>query len=263
MAKVEMNTPTALGRLIDQAWQIYRRAEENGDRFVVRPSIPILYFGDSAAYFRSPVRVITVGLNPSLREFPAHDPFLRFPLADQHGTSERAIEDVEVLQHALNAYFRNEPYSRWFASYEEILRGAGASYYDSASSVALHTDLCSPLATDPTWSKLPRAWQASLSADGRALWHNLVRVLAPDVIVISIAGHHLDEIEFEPVDGWRTCYTLERRKPYAVTARIVEVLPDQRALLVFGRAAHTPFGTVSKEARRSIGAAIRGLLDAR
>ena len=97
---------------------------------------------------------------------------------------------------------------------------------------------------------------------GRALWHDLVRVLAPDVIILSIARHHLDEIEFEPVDNWRTCYTLQRRNQYAVTVRTVEVLPGQRALLVFGRAAHTPFGTVSKEIRRSIGAEIRRLVDA-
>ena len=36
----------------------------------VSPSIPILFFGDLHAYFSSRVRVLTVGLNPSLHEFP-------------------------------------------------------------------------------------------------------------------------------------------------------------------------------------------------
>ena len=33
--------------------------------FVVQASIPILYFGDCEAYYQSPIKVVTVGLNPS------------------------------------------------------------------------------------------------------------------------------------------------------------------------------------------------------
>jgi hypothetical protein len=51
----------------------------------------------------------------------------------------------------MNRYFREEPYSAWFRpSFEEFLLGMGASFYGSAASTARHTDLCSPIATDPT-----------------------------------------------------------------------------------------------------------------
>ena len=37
--------------------------------FVVKPSLPILYFGDMVAYFKSDFKVITAALNPSDAEF--------------------------------------------------------------------------------------------------------------------------------------------------------------------------------------------------
>ena len=48
----------------------------------VKPAVPILFFGDLDAYRASPLRVLTVGLNPSGHEFPADQPFRRFPLAE-------------------------------------------------------------------------------------------------------------------------------------------------------------------------------------
>jgi hypothetical protein len=51
--------------LANEAWAAYRRAEETGVAALVRPSIPILFFGDYERYFSSPMRVITVGLNPA------------------------------------------------------------------------------------------------------------------------------------------------------------------------------------------------------
>lgn len=64
--------------LIDAAWTVYATPD---DGCVVRPSIPILYFGDADRYARSPLKVATVALNPSHHEFPAADRFARFPLA--------------------------------------------------------------------------------------------------------------------------------------------------------------------------------------
>src|SRR5215211_7469174 len=66
--------------LIDEAWRLYR---QTSDPCVVRPSIPILYFGDLPRYAASPLKVITVALNPSHHEFPIYDRFARFrPAAD-------------------------------------------------------------------------------------------------------------------------------------------------------------------------------------
>ena len=94
----------------------------------------------------STLRVLTVGLNPSLQEFPADRPFSRFPLDE--GTAGRGRDHY---LYALSSYFRTDPYRAWFRAFEPLLNGAGASYYEGFTSTALHTDICSPVATDPTW----------------------------------------------------------------------------------------------------------------
>ena len=52
------------------SWELYREAVELGIGALVRPSIPVLFFGDDERYVSSALKVITVGLNPSRLEFP-------------------------------------------------------------------------------------------------------------------------------------------------------------------------------------------------
>ena len=66
-------------QLIEDAWRLYHQAS---DPCVVKPSIPILYFGDMQRYAASSLKVITVALNPSHHEFPVHDRFARFRPAE-------------------------------------------------------------------------------------------------------------------------------------------------------------------------------------
>ena len=51
--------------------------------FVIKPSLPILYFGNVKDYFKSDFKVITAALNPSdaeFKEFKNSDPsYARFP----------------------------------------------------------------------------------------------------------------------------------------------------------------------------------------
>lgn len=54
------------------AWHAFDRAA--GQPCRVTPAVVILIFGDLYAYRASPLRVVTVGLNPSLHEFPAGQP---------------------------------------------------------------------------------------------------------------------------------------------------------------------------------------------
>ena len=61
--------------------------------------MPILFFGDLHAYFSSTVRVLSVGLNSSLHEFPTDSPFRRFPLAE--GVT---VREPEPYLDALSAY---------------------------------------------------------------------------------------------------------------------------------------------------------------
>ena len=183
----------ALGLLVEGAWRLYHQAEASP--FVVRPSIPILFFGDSQRYFRSALKVITVGLNPSLAEFPVDDPFTRFAQAKHVYPGILCGQYSVDYLHALNDYFRCAPYKRWFNAFEPLLNGMESSFYDGQTNTALHTDLCSPLATNPTWSRLTDE-KARLEVEGVPLWHQLVRHLTPDVILVSIARRYLAQLDF-------------------------------------------------------------------
>lgn len=242
-----------LDQVVLQARCAFNRVSER--TWCVNPAVPILFFGDLDAYRASPLRVLTVGLNPSLHEFPSDRPFRRFPLVE--GSLGR--EPSRYLD-AMSSYFRTEPYSSWFSAFEPLLNGAGASYYDGESSTALHTDICSPVATSPTWSSLSDWERSALEAEGGALWHGLLAALRPQIVALSIARRHLDRIEFEPVaGGWelvhvftRTGSGAERSRPYEVRTRWYQV-GNAPSLFVFGPAAQKPFGLLHDSQKRELG----------
>ena len=231
-----------LQALAADAWREHRRADQHGASFLVRPSIPILYFGDSQRYRQSRLRVITVGLNPSREEFPRNAPFSRFgrPINDDI--------DRSAYLRSLDSYFRVDPYTQWFnPSFEPLLQSLGTSYYDGLSSQALHTDLCSPLPTDPTWSRLDEGSRAFLESAGRRLWHQLTDVLQPDVVLISVARRLLGDITFPVTVPASTIHTVtgDRRRPFRIGAWRCRLVSGKETLFVFGQAAQTPFGLIS------------------
>ena len=241
-----------LAGLVERAWRSFERAAVLRSR--VSPAIPILFFGDLDAYRGSPLRVLTVGLNPSLEEFPAREPFLRFPFA-----AEVASGDRDPYLKALAAYFRTDPYRNWFRHFEPLLGGTQASYYPGEASTALHTDICSPVATNPTWSRLGEDDRSILEADGGPLWHALLEALEPHLVVLSVARRHLDRIRFDAPGGWRVIHAFERTgggaprsRPYEVSARWHRV-GGGRSLFVFCPAGRTPL-TISNEQKRALGA---------
>ena len=243
-----------LGEVVKGAWRSYGRAAALGS--AVTAAVPILFFGDVDAYLGSRLRVVTVGLNPSSREFPADDPFGRFPLAEG---IDRA--DVGRYLDALSAYFRADPYAGWFGAWEPLLNGADASYYPGAASTALHTDICSPVATDPTWSRLGRGDRRALMDDGVPLWHELLVLLRPNLVLVSVARRHLERISFETPDRrWEPIHTFHnkingapRKRPYRAEARW-HVIGDDVSLFVFCPASQTPLGSISADQRRQLGA---------
>ena len=153
MASASKERAQPLSEAVARAWQAFDRAADRACR--VTPAVPILFFGDLDAHLASPLRVVTVGLNPSRKEFPADEPFRRFPLAQGNRNPSRYL-------HAMSDYFRTEPYSSWFNAFKPLLDGLGASYYPGSASTALHTDICSPVATDPTWNDLDKVSEAAL-----------------------------------------------------------------------------------------------------
>ena len=242
-----------LAPLVDQAWHAFDRAGNLPSR--VTPAVPILFFGDLDAYLGSPLRVLTVGLNPSLHEFPSDNAFARFPLIG----NQRDREPGRYLA-AMSAYFKTHPYRRWFNAYEHLLNGTGASYYCAGNaSTALHTDICSPIATNPTWSELGRD-RADLQAVGVPLWHELLTVLRPQLVFLSVAKVYLDRNRFPPIDEWRSLRVFMRtgrgdlrRRPYRVRARWYSV-GGEESLFVFGQAAFTPFQLLSRDQQHEVGA---------
>ena len=249
------HSPSLLSEATAQAWRAFDRAADRGCG--VGPALPVLFFGDLAAYRDSRLRVLTVGLNPSLNEFPPDEPFRRFPLAGGGGNRE-----PRRYLAAVSGYFRTDPYRSWFRAYEPLLNGLGASYYGGGPSTALHTDICSPVATDPTWSLLDGADRSALAADGVPLWHMLVRALHPQVVVLSVAKEHLARIGFVASTDWRVAHVFSRTgrgklrsKPYEVVRRWFEV-DGGLSMFAFGRAAQTPFGLLSDAQKRYAGAVL-------
>ena len=248
--------PRARGQLLSGpvalAWRAFDRVADRTCR--VTPAVPVLFFGDLNAYLASPLRVVTVGLNPSLHEFPAGEPFRRFPLAEGSRDRERS----RYLD-AMSAYFCTDPYSGWFNAFEPLLNGLGAGYYKGAAATALHTDICSPVATDPTWSRLGKADRAALEADGGPLWHALLEELRPHIVAISVAETHLERIKFVSGKDWKVIHTFDRKadgtprsRSYEIRARWHDV-GGERSLFLFGAAAQTPFGTLATHQKREAG----------
>jgi hypothetical protein len=229
-----------------------KRAHASAPRAVF-PSIPILYFGDCDAFRRSKTRIVTVGLNPSKKEFPS-DPFQRFPAFKSS------------YQVAWNKYFQNSPYD-WFSTFSHLLEGFDASFYGDRQHTALHTDLFSPVATDPTWSKLSQSDRESLGTIGIPLWHDLIRYLKPHILLISIADRHKKEIEFSLVQNWKQVFRATkkkdgtpRREPYDVMHSVVRISDNFNADILFGQAAQKPFATLSNCDKAQIGKRLRNRL---
>ena len=159
----------------------------------------------------------------------------------------------------MSTYFRTDPYREWFSAFEPLLDGLGASYYEGGASTALHTDICSPVATNPTWSRLDKADRAALEADGGPLWHMLLEELRPQIVALSVAKIHLKRIEFPPMTDWNVIRAFERAaggdirsRPYEICARWYDV-GGERSLFVFGAAAQKPFGLLADSQKRKTG----------
>jgi hypothetical protein len=193
--KVGKTKKINLSDLYRRAVAIHRKSSRQG--LVVEPSIPILYFGSLQDYLHSSFRIITVGLNPSFREFEK----TRF------NTSRVTLQESTKLEATLCEYFRRSPYEWFERPLEKVLQSLGASFYGSnypsvrktpswwrpQKNVALHTDLGSPLATKKAWSKLSRIDREKLQSDGFPLWVDLIERLAPDIIILSVSKKFLQK----------------------------------------------------------------------
>lgn len=241
--------------LIKQAISHYNSVRVND--FVVKPSLPVLYFGDLKKYLASEPRVVTVSLNPSSVEFIESEgeapSFFRFP-----GYEETA----ESLEYSLSNYFKVSPYTRWFgkkrgsnSGFLPVLEGMGFSYYEvDNKQTALHTDLCSPIATNPTWSGLKHYQQDLLLKEGFQIWKKLIGEIKPNIIVMSTSKKYLEWLNptFVECLKYKESSADQGRTPVEYTVDYYEVEIDGfKTNLVWGSSQNTPFMPFSD--KREIG----------
>jgi hypothetical protein len=229
--------------------------------FLVQNSIPIPYFGDVVAYKKSPLKVLTAALNPSDREFPADGH--RFDIA-------QGLNGPDELEAELSAYFGRNPYSSWFRSFEPVLNGLGASYGGVMADhehchTALHLDMCSPIATSPTWSRLTPDDRATLTTTGREVFERFVDALKPDIVIASLSWGHIEEwhADFRAGRDWEAILTYMTasngtplRTPLRLQAHALKSRSGHRYLFANGSAANTPFGRFHNDRKRAAGSTL-------
>ncbi len=216
---------------------------------LIKEVIPILWFGDMNKYLNSENKIITVSLNPSNNEFgntKKNIPYsTRYRFPDYDGSSESLIT-------AFNNYFKlgKNPYNSWFkASFTAILESFDASHYDIAKNNALHTDIAIPYATDPTWTGLTNAEKKYFEPIGQKIWHELINILEPDIILISASGGFHNKILFPKIyENWEAIMTNEKYpvlfNQFEVNNKIVDVIYQTQ-----GR---KPFLNMTKEEKMNI-----------
>ncbi len=165
--------------------------------WLVKPAIPILFFGNVQRYLNSKKKIISVALNPSKQEFLENEK--RFSFCPDKLDESDALNILD----SLNEYFDFNPYDNWFNKHtERIMNQMNTSYYNKTNyaNTALNTDFCTPLATNPTWSKLIKEQDKKLinclKKEGFKIWIDLMKILKPDIILISLAKGYLESNKF-------------------------------------------------------------------
>jgi hypothetical protein len=255
---------TVLGRVIYDSC-LHHHNEVSRYEFVKPDSIPIPYFGNVAEYLRSPIRALTAALNPSDKEFPASSP--RFDV-------ERGRRGAEELERELSSYFAVNPYQAWFSSFEPVLNGLGASYGGKMTnhlhqSTSLHIDMCSPIATHPTWSKLAPEQRSVLTKFGKETFELLIDELQPHIVIASLGWSHLEswDHEFKSGRAWNSVIEFTTtvtgaplRVPLVVRKQELLSPRGHRYVFLNASAADKPFGRFSNVRKRDVGRTLLDLL---
>ena len=115
----------------------------------------------------------------------------------------------DSLELACKNYFKNNPYNKWFgqnnSGFKPLLNGMGYCYYPNSKNLksVLHTDICSPIATNPTWSKLTKNERNKLEINGFELWKKIILELKPHLIILSVKKEYLESKISSPVFGFK------------------------------------------------------------
>lgn len=183
--------------IIDEYWKDFQNKKDFD--YVVKPSIPIIWFGNLEEYKKNNnKKIITVSINPSKKEFEDdnnNSSFGRFEnmrnLKDKKSLND---EEKSTLYSSLNSYFINKPYSSWFNYYNKVLNNFKADYNPNGGNkyTAIHVDLYTAIATKP-WKTLTKEEKDKIS--NKELFFNFLNdYLKPDVILFSARKDELKKV---------------------------------------------------------------------
>lgn len=180
-------------KMIQNCWTDFLQLSTKYPALVQQGSIPILWFGDIFAYEKSDKKVVTIALNPSNLEFEnskSKGVDVRFSSAQ--GIVRKPLlqsQDIEVYKNAMNRYFDENPYTKWFNHFEKVLNVLGASYFkkDDIGNTAVHIDIFSPVATAKKWSDLSEVEKNIVSSANSVKLNDMLGALTPDIIVVSLS----------------------------------------------------------------------------
>lgn len=247
-------------------WGETLRTRETPEMHIVRGQadnmikMPIPYFGNIRAFMQLPRnrRIITVAANPNKNTQPSLVMVQARLNADQ--TEER-----------LSGYFVQRRigaprWRGWFSNYENILNGLEMSYW-SEDYPALHTDMYSPIATDPTWGDLGPEDKEYFKQAGIPIFFELLSLLDPRLIIVSLARGAMDDLHNRLADSWGerrmmdTLCTFEeygngdpRDPPFEVHWKTFTKKGGEKISVVSGASMRgRPFGSISSEQRQRIG----------
>jgi hypothetical protein len=208
---------------------------------IVPNSIPIVWFGNVEKYLASDLKIITVSLNPSDNEF-------KLGKTDPYSTKYRFssyIGTIDSIYTSYNEYFCKQPYSGWFkASFKSVLESFVASHYNGAENAALHTDIGSSYATNPTWSGLSQINRQFLEKSGSISWHKLLEILEPDIILFSASNSFEKKINFKQIGKWTEINVIADRP---LLSGKFEIVSGKKTSVLFQVQGRKPFLKTSKE----------------
>jgi len=199
-------------KLVNKSLEEFRsmqdELEKSGYNIIPSGAIPIPWFGNHKEYFNPKYinhRALTISLNPSHLEFPA----LPSPNLKESKKFDNESLKEEIIR-SCDTYFDNNP-TQWFHRgylkvFDKLAENDGngnpvnieyATNENDTDWIALHTDYCTDIATNPTWSNLRRIehndedkeehLQRKLKKSYGNIFSEMFKLLEPDVVFVSIA----------------------------------------------------------------------------
>ena len=119
----------------------------------------------------------------------------------------------------------------------------------------LHTNICSPWATDPTWSKLPNQEKKNLMENehGFEQWKQLIRQLKPDIILFSIPEEYIKKLDLENERSVFVTISNDKKGVPRKKSVVIEKGVYGRSLAIFGRTWNVPFGALGEDQKKDLG----------